>query len=81
MGEQRVNPTAIQASHLNRLAVVYVRQSTPLQVEQHPESRHRQYQLADRAKTLGWPAQQCVVIDDDLSLRRAQQQPTRLPGG
>jgi hypothetical protein len=40
-----VNPTAIQASHLNRLAVVYVRQSTPLQVEQHPESRHRQYQL------------------------------------
>src|ERR671933_319150 len=66
-----MNPTTIQPSHLNRLAVVYVRQSTPLQVEQNSESRQRQYQLADRAQALGWPAQQCVVIDDDLGLSGA----------
>jgi hypothetical protein len=36
-----MNPTTIQPSHLNRLAVVYVRQSTPLQVEQNSESRRR----------------------------------------
>jgi hypothetical protein len=44
-----VNPSTIQPSHLNRLAIVYVLQSTPLQVEQHPEGRLRQYQLADCA--------------------------------
>ena len=67
-----MNPSTIQPSHLNRLAVVYVRQSTPVQVEQHPESRLRQYQLADRAKAFGWPAQRCLVIDDDLGLSGAQ---------
>jgi hypothetical protein len=30
----------IQATHLSRQAVVYVRQSTPKQVEQNQESRH-----------------------------------------
>jgi DNA invertase Pin-like site-specific DNA recombinase len=67
-----VNPSTIQPSHLNRLAIVYVRQSTPAQVEQHPESRHRQYQLADRARGLGWPAQRCLTIDDDLGISGAQ---------
>jgi DNA invertase Pin-like site-specific DNA recombinase len=67
-----MNPTAIQPSQLSRLAVVYVRQSTPLQVDQHPESRRRQYQLADRAQALGWPSQRCLVIDDDLGLSGAQ---------
>jgi DNA invertase Pin-like site-specific DNA recombinase len=67
-----MNPSAIQPGHFNRLAIVYVRQSTPLQVEHHPESRHRQYQLADRAKSFGWPAQRCLVIDDDLGISGAQ---------
>jgi DNA invertase Pin-like site-specific DNA recombinase len=67
-----VNSTTIQPTHLNRLAIVYVRQSTPLQIEQHPESRQRQYQLAERAQALGWPAQRCLVIDDDLGLSGAQ---------
>jgi len=67
-----VNPSAIQSGHLNRLAVVYVRQSTPLQVEHHRESRLRQYQLTDRAKAFGWPAQRCLVIDDDLGISGAQ---------
>src|SRR5205823_1862873 len=67
-----MNPSAIQSAHLNRLAVVYVRQSTPLQVEHHPESRLRQYQLTDRARSFGWPAQRCLVIDDDLGISGAQ---------
>ena len=51
---------------------MYVRQSTPLQVEYHPESRFRQYQLTDRARVFGWPAQRCLVIDDDLGSSGAQ---------
>ena len=39
----------IHASHLQRTAVVYVRQSTPKQLIQHQESTRRQYQLAERA--------------------------------
>ena len=43
----------IQSHHLERLAVVYVRQSTPQQVLDHRESRELQYKLADRAVDLG----------------------------
>lgn len=63
--------TKIQPAHLNRLAVIYVRQSSPVQVEQHAESRRRQYQLAERAQGLGWPSGRCLVIDDDLGLSGA----------
>src|SRR4028119_1035882 len=42
--------------HLDRAAIVYVRQSTPQQVLDHQESTARQYALADRAVALGWPA-------------------------
>ena len=56
----------ITASHLGRDAYVYVRQSTPAQVQQHTESLARQYELAERATALGWPARQVVVIDADL---------------
>lgn len=52
--------------HLDRAAVVYVRQSTPQQVLDHQESAARQYALADRAVALGWPRSQVRVIDDDL---------------
>jgi DNA invertase Pin-like site-specific DNA recombinase len=51
---------------MQRQAVVYVRQSTPQQVLEHPESTARQYALADRAIALGGPAEHVVVIDDDL---------------
>jgi DNA invertase Pin-like site-specific DNA recombinase len=64
--------TKVQPAHLHRLAVIYVRQSSPLQVERHAESRHRQYQLAERAQVLGWPSGRCLVIDDDLGLSGAQ---------
>lgn len=55
----------IQAHNLERLAVVYVRQSTRQQVLEHRESRERQYALADHAATLGWPTDRVVVIDED----------------
>ncbi len=50
-----VDPTKITRSHLERLAVVHVRQSTPLQVSAHQESRLRQYALGGRAREMGWP--------------------------
>jgi DNA invertase Pin-like site-specific DNA recombinase len=56
----------ITASHVGRDAYVYVRQSTPTQVQQHTESLERQYELRERAVGLGWPAHQVVVIDTDL---------------
>ncbi|HVK15534.1 MAG TPA: recombinase family protein [Fimbriiglobus sp.] len=52
--------------HLDRLAIVYVRQSTPQQVLDHRESTARQYALADRAVALGWTRDRVVTIDDDL---------------
>ena len=52
--------------HLDRVAVVYVRQSTPQQVLDHKESTARQYALADRAVALGWTRDRVTTIDDDL---------------
>ena len=67
-----MSTSKLQPTHLGRLAVIYVRQSSPLQVERHQESQRRQYQLAERAQALGWPSQRCLVIDDDLGLSGAQ---------
>jgi DNA invertase Pin-like site-specific DNA recombinase len=55
----------IQPQHHERLAVVYVRQSSPQQVLDHRESRELQYKLADRAVDLGWSRERVLVIDDD----------------
>src|SRR5579885_3921274 len=52
--------------HRDRLAVVYVRQSTVQQVLDHQESTRLQYGLVDRARTLGWEASRILVIDEDL---------------
>jgi excisionase family DNA binding protein len=54
----------ITAEHLARSAYVYVRQSTPDQLLNNPESRRRQYALAARARALGW--EEVIVIDEDL---------------
>jgi DNA invertase Pin-like site-specific DNA recombinase len=51
--------------HLDRIAIVYVRQSDPQQVLNHRESRERQYALADHAVALGWSSDRVMVIDDD----------------
>jgi DNA invertase Pin-like site-specific DNA recombinase len=55
----------IQSMHCERIAFVYVRQSTPLQVIEHRESTERQYHLRDRAIELGWPPSRVEVIDED----------------
>ena len=56
----------IQTKHLDRLAVVYVRQSTAKQVLENRESTALQYGLAQRAKAYGWPEDRVLIIDDDL---------------
>lgn len=61
----------IQPQHLSRQAVVYIRQSTPKQVQCNQESTRRQYQLVDQAHDLGWPQPLIKVIDDDLGLSGA----------
>src|SRR5690348_162553 len=61
----------IKPTHIQRAAVVYVRQSTTSQVEQHRESTARQYALAERASQLGWTKEQVILIDEDLGLSGA----------
>ncbi len=56
----------IGPSHLERLAVVYVRQSTAQQVLEHQESTRLQYGLLARAQRMGWAEERVLVIDDDL---------------
>src|SRR5258705_2937687 len=60
-GEQKVT-----AGHRQRLAVVYLRQSSLAQVRDNTESTLRQYDLAETAIRLGWPSAQVKVIDADL---------------
>jgi DNA invertase Pin-like site-specific DNA recombinase len=61
----------VTASHRSRTAVIYVRQSTLLQVERNRESTARQYDLVSRARELGWPRTAVTVIDEDLGLSGA----------
>jgi DNA invertase Pin-like site-specific DNA recombinase len=56
----------VTASHLQRDAYLYVRQSTMRQVSDNIESTKRQYALRQRAVALGWPTDHIVVIDSDL---------------
>ncbi len=58
----------ITADHLRRRAVVYVRQSSASQVEHNRESTARQYQLVERAVTLGWTREHVTVLDQDLGV-------------
>jgi DNA invertase Pin-like site-specific DNA recombinase len=66
-----VSEYKVTASHLRRAAVIYVRQSTLMQVERNTESTARQYDLAARAEQLGWPRTAIQVIDDDLGVSGA----------
>jgi DNA invertase Pin-like site-specific DNA recombinase len=60
------NTEKITARHRERHAYVYVRQSSPKQVQHHQESQRTQYALVERAAALGWPAERVHVIDADL---------------
>ena len=59
---------SIQPFHRQRLALVYLRQSSPDQVLNHRESTLLQQRLGQRAEELGWPASQVRVLDADLGL-------------
>jgi DNA invertase Pin-like site-specific DNA recombinase len=54
--------------HLQRKAIIYIRQSTPQQVLEHRESADRQYSLVDRARLLGWTQDRVEVVDEDQGL-------------
>jgi len=56
----------IQGRHRERAAYVYIRQSTPRQVQENRESQRNQYALTERAQQLGWIAERIQVIDADL---------------
>jgi DNA invertase Pin-like site-specific DNA recombinase len=64
----------IGVHHLNRLAVIYVRQSSPHQVLSNQESLRLQYALRQRAQDLGWRPEDIEVIDADLGLTAAAAQ-------
>jgi DNA invertase Pin-like site-specific DNA recombinase len=59
-------PEKITREHQQRLAIIYIRQSTPQQVERNQESTKLQYALVDRAFHFGWARETIVTIDDDL---------------
>lgn len=61
----------IKAGHLERQAIVYVRQSTMDQVRNCRESQDLQYSLTRRAHALGWPKRIVQVIDEDLGFSGA----------
>ena len=61
-----VMPEKILRHHQERLAIVYIRQSTVQQVERHQESTRLQYALVDRAFQFGWARETILTIDDDL---------------
>src|SRR5262249_23177969 len=56
----------VKPSHIQRAAFVYIRQSSPTQVEYNRESTARQYALLEKASQLGWAKEQVIVIDEDL---------------
>ena len=58
----------ITSSHRSRAAVIYVRQSTLIQLERNTESTARQYDLVNRARQLGWPREAIRVVDADLGV-------------
>jgi DNA invertase Pin-like site-specific DNA recombinase len=67
LGSAKITPR-----HQERLAYIYVRQSSPKQVIQHQESQRYQYQLAARAQALGWSPDRTQIIDTDLGLSGSQ---------
>ncbi len=56
----------VETHHQSRLAMVYVRQSSPHQALSNQESLRLQYALRERALELGWHGDDIRVIDSDL---------------
>src|SRR5216117_1065405 len=60
----------ITPTHLERKAIIYIRQSSPKQVRLNTESQRNQRTLVERAQSLGWSQARIVVLDADLRNRR-----------
>ena len=65
----------VKPHHLQRKAILYVRQSSAHQVLHNRESSALQYAMRDRLMALGWS--EIEVIDDDLRRPAAGGGPTR----
>ena len=61
----RYSSPKIRPEHLDLDALIYVRQSTPIQVRINTASTARQYDLARRAESFGWPEQRIKIVDQD----------------
>jgi hypothetical protein len=64
----------VTTAHLERKAIIYIRQSTPQQVLSNQESLRLQYALKQRAVDLGWRDEAIDIIDADLGLTGASAQ-------
>jgi DNA invertase Pin-like site-specific DNA recombinase len=64
-------PSQIRPTHQGRSALIYVRQSTLMQVRYHTASTQRQYDLVQRALDLGWTRDLVQVLDQDQGLSGA----------
>jgi hypothetical protein len=60
----------IRDRHWERLAIVYIRQSSPHQVLENRESRERQYALAELAQQFGWPADRVLITVTEASTKK-----------
>jgi DNA invertase Pin-like site-specific DNA recombinase len=67
-----MSQSKVKAHHLQRKAVIYIRQSSLHQVHEHEESKRQQYQLVALAQSLGWAETACEIIDDDQAISAAQ---------
>lgn len=54
----------LKAQHLQRKAILYVRQSSAMQVSRNTESQKLQYAMQERLRSLGWS--EIEVVDEDL---------------
>jgi DNA invertase Pin-like site-specific DNA recombinase len=71
----RLTPESkLSSRHQERLAVVYVRQSSTHQVQHHQESAKLQYGLVAHAERLGWLRERVLVIDDDQGISGASSE-------
>lgn len=66
MSNRKSSPKITQ-QHLSKAAYVYIRQSTTSQLIHNQESTKRQYELKERALSLGWPQSEVYLIDEDLA--------------
>jgi DNA invertase Pin-like site-specific DNA recombinase len=56
----------IRAEHFERLAFVYLRQSSPTQVKHNLEGAERQRRMQEHVQQLGWPPAQVRLLGGDM---------------